>query len=96
MKYAAELTKAMDFLAENPQTIFLGQAVEYPGTAMSTTLKNISKEKQTLIHSLWKAEILRKQGNWGEALPIYQKLSTQSEYPQIQKISIFFTNWEPN
>ena len=45
MKYAAELTKAMDFLAENPQTIFLGQAVEYPGTAMSSTLKNISKEK---------------------------------------------------
>ena len=45
MKYADELTKAMDFLAENPQTIFLGQAVEYPGTAMSTTLKNISKEK---------------------------------------------------
>ena len=45
MKYADELIKAMDFLAQNPQTIFLGQAVEYPGTAMSTTLKNISKEK---------------------------------------------------
>ena len=45
MKYADELIKAMDFLAQNPQTIFLGQAVEYPGTIMSTTLKNISKEK---------------------------------------------------
>ena len=45
MKYAHELTKAMDFLAENPQTIFLGQAVEYPGTVMSATLKNIPKEK---------------------------------------------------
>ena len=45
MKYADELIKAMDFLAQNPQTIFLGQAVEYPGTVMSTTLKNISKEK---------------------------------------------------
>ena len=45
MKYADELTKAMDFLAKNPKTIFLGQAVEYPGTAMSNTLKNVPKNK---------------------------------------------------
>ena len=29
MKYSEELTKAMDFLAKDPRTIFLGQAVEY-------------------------------------------------------------------
>ena len=45
MKYADELTKAMDFLAKDPRTIFLGQAVEYPGTAMTGTLKNIPKNK---------------------------------------------------
>ena len=45
MKYADELTKAMDFLAKNPKTIFLGQAVEYPGTAMTNTLKNVPKNK---------------------------------------------------
>ena len=45
MKYADELTKAMDFLAKDPKTIFLGQAVEYPGTAMSNTLKNVPKNK---------------------------------------------------
>ena len=45
MKYADELTKAMNFLAKDPKTIFLGQAVEYPGTAMSNTLKNIKKNK---------------------------------------------------
>ena len=45
MKYADELTKAMDFLAKDPRTIFLGQAVEYPGTAMTSTLKNIPKNK---------------------------------------------------
>ena len=45
MKYADELTKAMDFLAKDPKTIFLGQAVEYPGTAMSNTLKNVPKKK---------------------------------------------------
>ena len=45
MKYADELTKAMDFLAKDPKTIFLGQAVEYPGTAMTNTLKNVPKKK---------------------------------------------------
>ena len=45
MKYADELTKAMDFLAKDSRTIFLGQAVEYPGTAMTGTLKNIPKNK---------------------------------------------------
>lgn len=45
MKYAVELTKAMDFLGKDPRTIFLGQAVGYPGTAMSNTLKNIPKKK---------------------------------------------------
>ena len=45
MKYTDELTKAMDFLAKDSRTIFLGQAVEYPGTAMTGTLKNVPKNK---------------------------------------------------
>ena len=45
MKYSEELTKAMDFLGKDPRTLFVGQAVEYPGTAMSNTLKNIHKKK---------------------------------------------------
>jgi len=45
MKYSDELTKAMDFLAKDSRTIFLGQAVEYPGTAMTGTLKNVPKNK---------------------------------------------------
>ena len=44
MKYAEQLTKAMDLLSKDPKTIFLGQAVEYPGTAMSNTLKNVPKK----------------------------------------------------
>lgn len=35
----------MDFLANDSQTIFLGQAVEVPGTAMSNTLKDVPREK---------------------------------------------------
>ena len=45
MKYVAELTKSMDFLAKDKRIIFLGQAVAYPGTGMTNTLKNVSKEK---------------------------------------------------
>ena len=45
MKYSTELTKSMDLLAKDSRTIFLGQAVEYPGTAMTNTLINVPKNK---------------------------------------------------
>ena len=45
MKYFDELCRAMEFLARDEKTIFLGQAVAFPGTAMSDTLKNVSREK---------------------------------------------------
>ena len=41
MKYFEELKKSMNYLAENKKTIFIGQAVEVPGTAMSNTLEDI-------------------------------------------------------
>ena len=44
-KYREELTRAMDYLAEQPDTVFLGQAVAYKGTAMTTTLVNVPEEK---------------------------------------------------
>ena len=45
MKYFDEMCRAMEFLARDPRTIFLGQAVGCPGTAMSNTLKNVSRDK---------------------------------------------------
>ena len=45
MKYFDELKKSMNYLAENKKTIFIGQAVEVPGTAMSNTLSDINKKK---------------------------------------------------
>jgi pyruvate/2-oxoglutarate/acetoin dehydrogenase E1 component len=45
MKYFDELCRSMEFLARDPRTIFLGQAVACPGTAMSNTLKNVSRDK---------------------------------------------------
>lgn len=45
MKYFDELKRAMEMLAGDPRVIFMGQAVEYAGTAMSNTLKDVPKEK---------------------------------------------------
>lgn len=46
MKYKDELTLAMTYLGEDPRTIFLGQAVVYPGTAMTTTLPGVSSSQK--------------------------------------------------
>lgn len=35
----------MEYLARDPRVMFLGQAVACPGTAMSNTLKNVSRDK---------------------------------------------------
>jgi pyruvate/2-oxoglutarate/acetoin dehydrogenase E1 component len=49
MKYAEELKRAMDYLGAKPDTLFLGQAVQYAGTAMSGTLKDVSPDKKLEI-----------------------------------------------
>ena len=43
--YKDELTKAMTFLAEKEDTIFIGQQIVYAGNPMSTTLTEVPKEK---------------------------------------------------
>lgn len=45
MKYFDELCRAMDYLARDERTVFLGQAVACPGTAMTNTLKNVPRAK---------------------------------------------------
>jgi len=45
MKYFDELARAMCFLAQDPRTVFIGQAVAAPGTAMSNTLKGVARDK---------------------------------------------------
>lgn len=46
MKYSEEIKKAMTLLAEHPDTIFIGQAVEYEGTGLYESLKHISDNKK--------------------------------------------------
>jgi len=49
MKYFSEIKRSMEFLSKNKKTIFIGQAVQYPGTIMSSTLQDIKKEKKLEI-----------------------------------------------
>jgi pyruvate/2-oxoglutarate/acetoin dehydrogenase E1 component len=44
-EYFDELCKAMALVAEHPRSIFIGQAVECPGTAMSNTFRDVPREK---------------------------------------------------
>jgi pyruvate/2-oxoglutarate/acetoin dehydrogenase E1 component len=45
MKYFDELKRSMSFLAQDPRTIFLGQAVAVAGTAMTNTLKDVPPDR---------------------------------------------------
>jgi len=45
MKYFEELKRAMTWLGQKPDTIFLGQAVTYPGTGMTNTLNEVPSMK---------------------------------------------------
>ena len=46
MKYFDELKRSMDYLAKHEKVIFIGQAVEYAGTAMTNTLADVPEEKK--------------------------------------------------
>jgi pyruvate/2-oxoglutarate/acetoin dehydrogenase E1 component len=45
MKYFDEIKRAMTWLGQQSDTFFLGQAVQYPGTAMTNTLKDVPPDK---------------------------------------------------
>jgi pyruvate/2-oxoglutarate/acetoin dehydrogenase E1 component len=46
MKYFDELKRSMDWLGSKQDTLFLGQAVSFPGTGMTNTLKDVSDIKK--------------------------------------------------
>jgi pyruvate/2-oxoglutarate/acetoin dehydrogenase E1 component len=46
MSYLSEIKRSMNFLAGHEQTVFLGQAVRYPGTGMFQTLEEIPQNKK--------------------------------------------------
>jgi pyruvate/2-oxoglutarate/acetoin dehydrogenase E1 component len=46
MRYFDELSRSMRFLAEDPRTLFIGQAVAVPGTGMSNTLRDVDPSRR--------------------------------------------------
>lgn len=45
LRYYSELCRTMEFLAQDPRVLFMGQAVAVKGTGMTTTLKNVDRSK---------------------------------------------------
>tara|TARA_B110000285_G_scaffold176916_1_gene198731 strand:- start:538 stop:1065 length:528 start_codon:yes stop_codon:yes gene_type:complete len=43
--YKDELTKSMNYLAEKPNTIFVGQQIVFKGNPMSTTIEDVPTDK---------------------------------------------------
>lgn len=46
LNYAKELNAAMRSLAQHPRTVFVGQAVAYPGTSIFGTLEGVPMERR--------------------------------------------------
>lgn len=46
MNYSEEITSAMTWLGEQQNTLFIGQTVKYPGTALFKTLNGIPESKR--------------------------------------------------
>lgn len=46
MKYSEEIKKAMSILADHPDTVFIGQAVEYEGTGLYESMAHLPKHKK--------------------------------------------------
>lgn len=46
MKYGEAITEAMTWLGSQPDTLFLGQSVAYPGTVIYGTLEGVPMEKR--------------------------------------------------
>ena len=46
MKYIEEVNKGMEYLSDHEKTLFIGQAVEYKGTALTHQVKSVAPHKK--------------------------------------------------
>lgn len=44
-QYLEEIKRSMDYLAQNPKTVFLGQSIKYAGNVIYKTLENVSRDR---------------------------------------------------
>lgn len=78
MNYSDELTKAMTWLGEQPNTIFMGQAVAFPGTSQTATLVGVPRDK---LLELPVAENMQAGMATGMALAGFVPISIYPRYP---------------
>ena len=57
LSYSDELTKAMTWLGEQPDTVFVGQQVCYPGNAMFKTLSGVPMERRIELPVMENAQL---------------------------------------
>jgi len=76
MKYFDELKRTMEWLAERPKTLFVGQTVAGPGTFMYQTLRDVPQDK---THEMPINESFQMQFTLGLALAGYVPISV---YPR--------------
>lgn len=57
MTYKDELTKAMTWLGEQPDTVFVGQSVRYPGNGIFPTLVGVPMDKRIELPVMENAQL---------------------------------------
>ena len=80
MNYKEEVYKAMELLNQHPKTIFMGQAVEYKGTALTHQVKNFPQEK---LLELPVAEEFQAGVALGLALDKWEAMSVGESKPKV-------------
>jgi len=76
--YSSELARAMAWLGQKPDTLFIGQAVAYPGTAMTETLRDVPVER---LRELPVAEEMQLGMSIGLALAGFVPVSIYPRWP---------------
>lgn len=103
MTYRDELTKAMTALGRRPDTVFLGQAVAYPGTAMYGTLEGVPAAKRIELPVLEDAQLGMATGmSLTGVLPvcIYPRINflicaMSQLVSHLDKLPIYGNGWKP-
>lgn len=103
MTYRDELTKAMTMLGQRPDTIFMGQAVAFPGTGMYSTLAGVPMEKRLELPVMEDAQLGMATGmSLNGFLPVciyprinFLLLAVNQLALHLDKLPVYGNGWRP-
>ena len=101
--YRDELTKAMTMLGSHPNTIFIGQAVRFPGTAMYGTLEGVPMAKRIELPVFEDTQLGMATGmSLSGLLPVciyprinFLLLAINQLVSHLDKLPIYGNGWKP-